>query len=455
VRVIVIGLDSEPPALWERFAADLPTLSRLRSEGVFLPLASTDPPITVPAWLSMLSGRDPGELGIYGFRNRSAHDYGALKTVSATDMRAARVWDVLGGTGRRSAVIGVPGTYPPPPLEGVAVSDFLTPPGAAYTFPAAFADTVERVTGGRYAFDVDGFRSNDLERIRDEAFVMAERRFALARHVLEHETWDFLMVHEIGLDRIHHAFWNHFDPTHPRFVPDSPHAAVVRNYHRFLDAQIARIVESAPSDAAVFVVSDHGSRPMAGGVYLNDWLRREGLLVLRTEVAPGTRFEPALVDWARTRVWAEGGYYGRIFLNVAGREPRGIVPAAEVDGLLDRLEAGLRSLACGAETVRPTAAYRRVEGIAPDLMVYLGSLGWRALATVGHDELYTADNDTGPDGANHDRLGVFLAWAPGGVRLRTAAPEASILDVAATLLDPFGLADRVPGSPIVEVTRVA
>jgi len=455
VRVLVIGLDSEPPALWDAFAEDMPTITGLRGRGVFAPLRSTDPPITVPAWMSMMSGRDPGELGVYGFRNRSAYDYGSLVTANGDAVRHPRVWDVLSAIGRTTAVIGVPGTYPVRPVNGVMVSDFLTPPGATFTYPERFARTVEAIVGGSYAFDVNDFRTADLARIRNDAFLMTSRRFDLVERLLGQQPWDFLMVHEIGLDRIHHAFWNHFDDSHPRFVPDSPFAGVVRNYHRFLDGQIARVVAAAPPDTAVFIVSDHGSRPMAGGVFVNDWLRREGLLTLKAEPAPGSRFEMSMVDWARTRVWAEGGYYGRIFFNVAGREPEGIVPPDEVDALAARVTAGLEALDCGAEVVRPSATYRRVEPIAPDLMVYLGGLGWRALASVGHDGLYTYENDTGPDGANHDRLGVFLAWAPGGVRRLGPDGEASILDVAATLLHPFGVADQVPGNPIVEVVRDA
>jgi predicted AlkP superfamily phosphohydrolase/phosphomutase len=455
VRVAVIGLDSESPALWERFDAVLPTIGRMRREGIFLPLASTDPPITVPAWMSMLSGRDPGELGVYGFRNRASYGYGALVTADATHVRVPRVWDVLGAHGLKSAVVGVPGTYPPPPVAGVVVSDFLTPPGAPYTSPPEFRETVERVVGGPYRFDVEGFRSHDLPRIRDEALAMTERRFDLACHLAEGGEWDFLMVHEIGLDRVHHAFWNHFDPQSPRHVPDSPFASVVERYHRYLDARIADLLARLPDECVVFVVSDHGSRAMEGGVYLNDWLRQEGLLTLRREVEPGTPLRPELVDWSRTRAWAEGGYYGRVFLNVSGREPEGTVAPAEARALAERIARGLEELRCGAEVLVPQETYRAVRPIAPDLMVYLGGLGWRALGSVGHDDLYAVENDTGPDGANHDRLGVFLAWGKGvGLGARCSG-TASILDVAPTLLEPFGLAEKLPGEPIVEVTDLA
>ena len=80
-KTLVLGLDCAPPSLvFERFAEVMPCLSRLRREGLYGPLRSTEPPITMPAWASMATGRDPGELGIYGFRNRDE----AMRSVCST-----------------------------------------------------------------------------------------------------------------------------------------------------------------------------------------------------------------------------------------------------------------------------------------------------------------------------------------------------------------------------------
>src|SRR5690349_20793158 len=71
-KVVVIGLDcAEPSLVFDRYAQRLPSLSRLRERGLWGKLRSCDPPITVPAWMSMMSSRDPGALGYYGFRNRA------------------------------------------------------------------------------------------------------------------------------------------------------------------------------------------------------------------------------------------------------------------------------------------------------------------------------------------------------------------------------------------------
>jgi len=78
--------------------------------------------------------------------------------------------------------------------------------------------------------------------------------------------------------------------------------------------------------------------------------------------------------------------------------------------------------------------------MAPDLIVLFGDLFWRAVGSIGHDELYTFDNDTGPDDANHAQHGIFI--------LRDGSPAGCVeghqlMDIAPTLLNRMGL--PVPG----------
>jgi len=66
-KVAVLGLDSVPPEmLFDKLLDKLPTFSRLCREGLHGKLRTCDPPITVPAWMVMMTGKNPGELGIYG-----------------------------------------------------------------------------------------------------------------------------------------------------------------------------------------------------------------------------------------------------------------------------------------------------------------------------------------------------------------------------------------------------
>ncbi len=153
---------------------------------------------------------------------------------------------------------------------------------------------------------------------------MTERRFALARHLRDTRPWDFFMLVEMGPDRLHHALWRFYDPNHPDYVPGTPLEAAFRDYYRYLDSEVGSLIEGLGDDTAVMVVSDHGAQAMYGGIQINEWLMREGYLTLVDPPSEQTPIGRCTIDWPRTRVWADGGYYSRIFLNVKEREPDGV-----------------------------------------------------------------------------------------------------------------------------------
>ena len=444
-RVALIGLDSVPPELlFERFAKDVPTLSALRSQGLWGPLASVVPPITVPAWSCMLSGRTPGELGVYGFRNRKDHSYDGLAFATSRAIKVPRLWDLLSRAGRASVVLGVPGTYPPSPLEGCMVSCFLAPStDVPFTYPPALRDEVQQVTGS-YTLDVAEFRIEDKDRVAQQVFDMTEQRFALARHLAATRPWDLFAVVDIGPDRLHHGFWKYCDPNHPKYEPGNRYEHLFRDYYRAVDRHLERLLEVLPSDTAILVVSDHGAQAMLGGFCFNEWLLREGLLALAAPPPGPTPIGKAKIDWSRTTAWGDGGYYGRLFLNVEGREPNGIVPSAEYETvrqlLIDKIEAlpDHEGRPMGNRAMRPEEVYPEVRGVAPDLIVYFGEMRWRAIGSLGLEQgFYTFENDTGPDDANHSEQGVITLVADGLPAGRR--DDLSLLDVAPTLQSMMGL----------------
>jgi predicted AlkP superfamily phosphohydrolase/phosphomutase len=447
-RCFVLGLDClGPEVIAPESLAALPNLRALVAESLAGPLESTLPPITVPAWSSMLSGRDPGELGVYGFRNRRSHAYGDLALATSGMVRFPRLWDHVGAAGGRSIVIGVPQTSPPPPLRGVLVSGFEAQGvdlavGAAFAQPPEMAAEIRTVVGD-YVFDVPNFRNVPRERVRQQAWEMTERRFLLMEHLLATRPWDFAMLCEIAPDRLHHCFWSDHDPRHRRHRADSPFRHVIADYYRFVDGWIGRLRRQLPADGVLLIVSDHGARAMEGGVCINEVLRQAGWLTLREEPREPGPLRPAMVDWSRTRAWGEGGYYARIFLNVLGREPQGTIAPGDIDAARQALAALLGRLALPAgptltnRVVWPERAYRAVRGLAPDLIVLFADLAWRSLGSVGHGSTWLVGNDTGVDEANHAQDGLYVLHGTGAA---PAFRRASILDVTPTLLDVLGLA---------------
>jgi predicted AlkP superfamily phosphohydrolase/phosphomutase len=443
-KVLVVGLDCAAPQLvFERWLAELPTLRSLTERGSFGVLRSCDPPITVPAWSSMTSSRSPGSLGFYGFRNRRDHSYDALAFADSRAVRVPRVWDLLSARGRPVIVLGVPQTYPVSRVSGVMVSCFLTPDTEAsqYTYPAELKGEIEGLVG-RYMVDVENFRTDEKERLLAEIEEMTEKRFRVAEHLLETRPWDLFFMVEMGTDRIHHGFWRFFDRDHRLHEPGNPYESAMLDYYRGVDEKLARLLRFADDDTAVLVVSDHGAKRMDGGICVNEWLRREGYLVLKEEPPEPARLTPELIDWERTTAWGEGGYYCRLFLNVAGREPQGTVPEGDYERVRDELKTRLEALGddsgrpIGTVAHKPEELYAEVKGVAPDLLVYFGDLYWRSVGQVGTGAVHVFENDTGPDDANHAHEGLYVLAAD-GVR-PGRGPERDLRDIAPTLLELLG-----------------
>ncbi len=443
-RMLVIGLDCFEPTLLEQWKEALPNLAQLMDGGIYGPLESTVPPITVPAWTCMLSSKDPGELGVYGFRNRADYSYTKMSIATSRAIKAPRVWEILSQAGRRVAVVGVPQTYPPSEVNGVMVTSFLTPSTESqYTYPASLKEEIARWVGD-YVLDVRDFRTEDKDYLLRQVYDMTEKRFRVIRRLLRREAWDFFILVEMGPDRIHHGFWKYMDPRHPKHEPGNRYEEVIRDYYRYLDREIGELLELVDDDTLVMVVSDHGAQPMEGGICFNEWLHQEGYLAFKEEPSSVVPLEKVEIDWSRTRVWGAGGYYGRLFLNVQGREPEGVIPPTEYEATRDELIERLTAMTdpegkpLGTVVYRPEEVYREINRIPPDLIVYFGNLAWRSVGSVGFGHLYTFENDTGPDDANHARHGVFILYDPretGGQR----RGGLHLMDVAPTVLDRLGL----------------
>ena len=441
-RVLVVGLDCAAPELvFGEWRDELPTLGRLMREGAWGPLESTIPAITVPAWSAMMTGRDPGQLGFYGFRNRRDHSYDGLTMANARSVREPRLWQVLSDAGVRVAAIGVPQTYPVAPINGHMVSCFLTPNARSeFTHPPELKQEIAGWIEGEFLVDVPNFRSEDKDRILADIYRMADQHFTVCERLLEREEYDFFMTVDMGVDRIHHAFWKYMDPKHPKHEPGNRFESAIHDYYVHIDAKVGRLIELMGDDTTVLVVSDHGAKAMLGGVCINEWLIEHGWLALEETPDAPTPIERCRIDWSRTKAWGEGGYYGRLFLNVAGREPEGTIAPEDYEAERDRLVAELSTLTdhqgapLKVDAYKPEDVYAEVTNVAPDLIVYFGELDWRSVGSVGIGSVWTFENDTGPDDANHAQHGIFILHDPsdpgGGVELEGLR----LYDVTPTIL---------------------
>ena len=419
-KLLVLGLDSVPPAiLYERSEElGLTNLANLVAESRRYNLRSCYPPITIPAWICMFTGLTPGELGIYGFRHRKPGDVRESYIVNSSHVKHATLWEEASRQGLKVGVIGVPPTYPPKPVNGFMITDFTTPgPEKPYTWPPWLKKEIEG-SFGKYIFDVV-YRSHDKKRVFKELQAMIRQHLAVMKYLLSRKSWDLFIYVEIAFDRAHHAFWKYFDKTHPRYTEDPELSDAIPSIYREFDKWLGEVIKAIPRDTVIVLVSDHGTKHMKGAFAVNEWLIEQGYLKLREKPRkPCTDLSREIIDWSSTVAWAWGGYYSRIFINLKGREPQGIVEPKYYEDTVKQLKNDLRKIRgpngeqWKNEVYTPYELYPAVKGDAPDLMLFLDDLWWRAAGTIGWDTPYLSENDRGPDDAVHDWIGVFAIYDP-------------------------------------------
>ncbi len=439
-RVCIIGLDCLTPQLvFETFSDHLPNFKRLIERGRWGTLRSVDPPITVPAWASMMTGQSPGELGIYGFRDRKKYDYSSKRIASSMSVRAPTLWDAASRANLDVCVIGVPLTYPAKPIRGKMITGPMTPDdrrGVA-SYPPELLDALESSTG-KFQFDIQDFRHRPKPELLEELYQLSHQRFDLTETWLENEPWDLMVMVDMAPDRLHHIFWGDM------VDGAKPTDSVIFQFYQHLDQRLGQLTEKLQADDILLIVSDHGAQTMKGGVAINQWLIERGYLTLNQPVAAGTKLTEDIVDWSSTRVWGSGGYAGRLFFNVSDREPKGIVAPEDVDELREELADALQSLCkldglpMPIEFINPREHWKNPRGMPPDAMLYLDELRYRVLGTVGWENHLQHDNDIGRDGANHQHDGVIIET--GGANVRAGGRhDQSLLDVYPKVMGWLGL----------------
>ena len=441
-KLLVIGLDCAPAEIVFERREELPVLRELVENGLYGRLRSSDPPITIPAWMVMCTGRDPGRLGLYGFRHRKNYSYRDIWIATSQSIKEKTVWDFIAEQGGESCLVSIPPTYPPRPVAGNLISCFITPgQDKDYTYPLSLKQEIE-AKFGPYVFDVV-FRTDEKDKLLEQIYQMTAKRFEVLNYLIRHKKWDFFMFVEIGVDRIQHAFWRYMDHDHHLYVEGNKYETAIIDYYKDLDKKIGELLSNIDPKASVLVVSDHGAKRMKGAFCINEWLIEQGYLAAKEKPEAPTSLDRVEIDWSRSKAWGWGGYYARVFLNVDGRENQGVIPPENYEKEREQLIEKLRSIkgpqgeTWKTKIIRPQQFFPETRGDYPDLMVYFDDLYWRSAGTLGHGTKYLLENDTGPDDAVHAQDGIYILYDPQHpVNMRK---DANILDITPTILHTMGI----------------
>lgn len=495
-KVLFIGLDGATFDVLDPLIDRglMPRLKRFMDEGVRGPLETTIPPITPTAWVSWMTGKNPGKHGVFEFLLRRKGS-GALPDtpVSSRSRDGLPFWDILGHMGKQAIVTNVPCTYPPAMTNGVMVADFLTPRGRRdFTYPESLVDEIESRFGPYELYITEVYTPGNVDKILNQLFTELEYKTKVNRYLLENYGWDVFATHYWGTDRFQHELWHLLDETHPSFDQreHDAHISRIHEYWHAVDSTLGELFDVADDDATVYMGSDHGFGPIEKFLCFNVWLIDEGLLVLKRDamtlfkraifrlgLTPDLAYRSAMkmglahlrlsvgvtnrsklmklanllmlsledVDWSRTVAFSKGNY-GQIFINLRGREEHGIVePGTEYERVMREVTEKLRALVDPETRQLLIGPIWRREDLytgphieqSPDIQFLPSDMANKPLGTLdltSNKFITPVYGNTG----DHRMNGIMLGRGP-ELRRGTRVEGARIIDYAPTILYSFGV----------------
>jgi predicted AlkP superfamily phosphohydrolase/phosphomutase len=445
-KVFVLGIDgANPEFVFTKWIQYLPNLRSLMKKGVYAKLRSTIPPLTAVAWTSMTTGKSPAEHGLFEYVYRKNKSYTDINVISNSDVKAKRVWEVLSDNDIKSVACLVPITWPVKPFDGVCVSGFLTPgTDKDYTYPKDVKKEIDGLFQEPFIIDIYDHRKLSKKELLDRCYKMTEMHFKLMEELVKEKEWEFFFGVIVATDWVNHSFFRFADELHRHFEEDSEFRNALRDYYIFVDKKLGELLSLLSEDTLIMVVSDHGMTRMHNRFNLSDWLIKEGYLKLKKDLSEKTRLTMDLIDWDKTKAWAIGAYEGQIFINLKGREPKGIVENSEYEELVSELRQKLSEVRGDEGSILNTHFFTKDLDFngsnnqnAPDLMVYFDNLQYGCNNSfVKNSSMFNIETAKGGDDSGHSREGIFIMNSSSRKGFIGCV---DILDVTPTILNNLGV----------------
>jgi len=369
-KVLLLGLDGITYSVLDPLfeAGHMPNYKALLERSAQGILTSTVPPYTPPGWTSIFTGVNPGKHGIFGFTLGNIQNNRGL--VRLEKVTAPAIWNAANAQGKRIGLFNIPMTYPAPAVDGFSVSGMLTPEGGGgtpenFTYPESLGADISAEVGS-YEIDIEvdydqDWKSTDIiERLSRN---LAAKRKALT-YLLAKES-DLPMLFSVleAPDRLMHVHYKYIDPRCEHF--NRPEAAPIRErawaFFDEIDEMIGDMLAWAGDDGYVITMSDHGFGPKDKSVNVNVALREWGFLSVggagavtksagmrklarkAKKALPKSVWQKAKgaaqssIDWSKTKAFSAPIPQQGIYINLAGREPHGVVPQSEYESVRDEI----------------------------------------------------------------------------------------------------------------------
>ncbi len=265
--VMVISLDGTPLSLLKK-RSRLPESiwPQILSNGTIREIRSSRPEMSSVAWASYLTGKNPGEHGVFGFVEAQLSPRPRLIYPKGSDLLAPTILRRVHEAGGTVVSINVPMTEPPPPVRGVVIGGFLGVDLTGNVHPPELEDQLRR---DGYIVDVEpSLAYENRDRFLDALNSTLDARLRAARRFATEVPWDYFHLHIMETDRLYHFFWDE-QKFEDRFNELLSHC----------EQTVLEFAELAEQrGAALVLLSDHGFTRCKRIVFINALLEKIGLL---------------------------------------------------------------------------------------------------------------------------------------------------------------------------------
>ena len=387
---IILGIDGIPYNLMDDLSDKgvMPNFQKLKEENIFTVLKSSIPHISSVSWSSIITGKNPGEHGIYGFTDIIDGTY-SLQYPNFNALKSKPFWKTHKDT--QHVIINVPMTYPVREMNGVHIAGFVALDLEKSVFPKNLIPILKEMN---YQIDVDTkiAKKQSMDQFFKEVFSVLEIRKNAYQLLWDKYDWDTFMFIITGSDRLGHYGWHIYENKshnlHGRFL----------EFFKEIDEIIGEIVDRISEDDTLIILSDHGMEKIRQNVNLNTYLHREGFLNLSPSESL-KRYNRLTKD---TKAFVLDP--GRVYLNRENKYPRGSVKEGEIRGLLEDLKEILYDLEY-QDTPVIKKIYEKEEIYhghmihkAPDL-ICIEYPGFRLKGAIGREKLFEKDIFSGKHNA--------------------------------------------------------
>jgi len=404
-RVLLIGWDGADWRILDPMLDQgaLPNLQALIDRGHRSVLKSTIPTHSWAAWPSFMTGVDPADHGVYDILETVPGTHKQYPVTYKSIKERTFLAD-LSAAGKEAVYADLPLTFPPPDIKGKLIAGGVLPKGPAFTWPH---DLAGRLDKAGVPWPINGMSwttyRNKPDAYLAEALDVTAKRIRATEWMMDNTDWDFLMSVWVSVDRTQHCLSNYIGPDHPDYptLSKTPRYQKVVDVFRQLDDALGSFVSKADEDDTILFISDHGFQSCSRAVHMDHLLAKLGYLkfdVSNVIYGPlqwgpmravarkaydllGLHGKVSLkqpVSWKNTKAYTSIRSTGEgVSINLAGREPDGIVDPGDFERVRDEVMDALASFTDPDTGKTPVKAiYKREEifkgrhaDAAPDILM--------------------------------------------------------------------------------------